>query len=105
MLSASIYYPVTTSSIYKYAVHAGSNQIYLPQVFTARLPRAVYIMFINNDQSPGKFNTNPYAFLPYGITSAQLHVNGLPMPALRADFSGGSYFEMYRWAMDNLGKF
>ena len=74
-------------------------------MFNARLPRSIYIVFLNNKQYPGAYNVNPFVFQSYNLREASVNLNGFPYPAqpLKFDFEAGEIREGYRWFLDNIG--
>ena len=100
-----VYYPITRSIIRKFQIHAGVSLIYIPNMFNARLPRSIYIVFLNNKQYPGAYNVNPFVFQSYNLREASVNLNGFPYPAqpLKFDFEAGEIREGYRWFLDNIG--
>ena len=48
---------------------------YFLQVFSGRIPRALYVFLLKNTQIPGSYTTNPFSFHHYNFASAQIQVD------------------------------
>ena len=72
---------INATSSRTHQVHSGTTRIEINNIFRDRLPRALYVFFLENSQIVGSITKNPYIFKNYDVMEAHITVNGLPYPS------------------------
>ena len=105
--SGLVQYPITRNVIRTHQIHSGTSRIEINNIFRDRLPRALYVFFLENAQIVGSISKNPFIFKHYNVMEAHITINGFPYPSepIRSDFSAGRIDSMnaFRWFLDNVG--
>ena len=77
-------------------------------IITGRLPRAIYVFFLENSQIVGTINKNPFVFKNYDVSESHISISGFPYPSepIRTNFTPNQMDVMpaFRWFLDNVGK-
>lgn len=98
-------YPIAQSRINNFTLNAGLSSTVLSGIFRGKLPRSIIIGLVKADAFHGSFDTNPWFFQPFGVSSVRLVINGIPTPTetFQPNFANGKCMDLYRHFLDNLG--
>ena len=106
----TIQYPITRNIIRTRRFHSGISQIHINNIFTsgnAKLPRALYVLFLEDGQISGAINKNPFIFTHQNVMESQILVNGFPYPMkpIETNFTENKINIMpaFRTFLDNIG--
>ena len=102
-----VQYPLTRNVIRTHQIHSGTSRIEINNIFRDKLPRALYVFFLENAQIVGSISKNPFIFKAYNVMDSHITVNGFPYPSepIRTNFTTNKLDIMgaYRWMLDNIG--
>ena len=103
--TSTVTYPFTRSVVRSFQVHSGTSHISINNILRGKLPRAVYFVFLENSQTMGAIDRNPFVFLNHDIMEASLNISGFPYPSepVKYNFGEGDIMPGYRWFLDNIG--
>ena len=86
-----------------FEIYTGSAQVSWNNIFLGQLPRAMYFLFLDNDQISGNIKNNPHTWLSYNINTASVTINGYRHPAASIEYGPVNKHSGYRWFLDNMG--
>ena len=105
LTSATVPYQMSRNVIRIQVFSEGTSNLYMPNMYRGKLPRALYCFFLNNNQLNGSYEHNPFIFKHYNVREASVNINGVQIPAggLKIDHKKGYIAEAYRHLLDNVG--
>lgn len=101
--NSSIHYNFTRNVMRTFQIYTGSAQVSWNNIFLGQLPRAMYFLFLDNDQISGNIKNNPHTWLPYNVNTASVTINGYRHPAASIKYGPVNKHSGYRWFLDNMG--
>lgn len=105
LLKQPAIYNIVQSKIKTYLLTKGIRNERITNIFRGKLPRCVYILFVDSEAYDGAVNKNPFLFKHYDLNYFQLYVNGEPFmtKVFQPNMSKNNFFREYRWTLDNIG--
>ena len=106
--SGPVQYPLTRNVLRTRAIHNGVSRIQLDNIFgTGTLPRALYVIFLEEGQLSGAIDKNPFVFKNYDVMESNCLINGFPYPfePIKTNFTENNIIIMdaYKYFLDNIG--
>ncbi|XP_006813474.1 uncharacterized protein F54H12.2-like [Saccoglossus kowalevskii] len=84
-------YPIDRCVMKIASIPAGTMSLNKDLIFLGQLPKRTILCLVSNTSFNGSYETNPFNYQNYGITSLVLNVRGEQVPAkpLKTDFTAG----------------
>lgn len=104
----TVQYPITRNVIRTRQIHSVVSRIEIDNIFgTGTLPRALYVLFLEEGQISGVVDKNLFVFKNYNVMESNVMVNGLsyPFEPIRTNVTANQIDVMaaYRFFLDNIG--
>jgi hypothetical protein len=99
-------YPYNRSNLKTLSVTKGEFGFQLEDVYQGLVPKDIIIALVSSKSFNGSYDTNPFNFHHYNISSLGINIDGMPVPgqALQLDFSSKQFMDGYTTIFKALDK-
>lgn len=95
-------YPLTRGEVKTNLIHKGTVDTILENVVTGKMPRRIFICFVDNEALNGSYKKNPFNFQLFDLSFLCCYVNGHAVPAIPYQPKDGNTLREYHGLMDAL---
>ena len=100
-------YPIRRVTAASYTINSGSRNNMKTGLFNGQLPHRLTIGLVNNEAYNGNIELNPFNFHHYNLSSIQLRVGSIPIPAtpIKLNYNHDAFLEGYFTLYNQTGQY